>query len=100
MLAYSTSVFNIVLAAFSFAVSLLTATDTTVGTGIRSNPAEDVDFSRWSLLAGTMAFFIGLMLLGAGKYVDLHRFLGSKRKGEEARVSAPEDNGPADQEKA
>ena len=47
-----------------------------------------------------MAFFIGLMLLGAGKYVDLHRFLSSQSKGEEMRGSAPEDKGPTGREKA
>ena len=98
MLAYSTSVFNMVLAVFSFAVSLLTAMDATVGTGIRSNPSEDVDFSRWTLLAGTMAFFIGLMLLGAGRYVDLYRLLGSKVKAEEVRDSDTVDSGQGDQD--
>ena len=80
-LAYSASVFNLMLATFSFAVSVLSSTDATVGTGIRPNPAEDVDFSRWSLSAGTVTFFFGLMLLGAGKYIDLYRFLSSQGKG-------------------
>ena len=100
MLAYSSSVFNIVLSVFSFVFSLVTAMDATVETGMRSNPAEDVDFSRWSLLAGTTAFFLGMMLLGAGKFVDLYRFLDSKAKGEEAPETVPEDNHLPDQDKA
>lgn len=100
MLCYSTSMVNLLLAAFSFTVSVLAATDTTVGTSIRTNPAEDVDFSRWSLSAGTTALFLGFMLLGFGKYIDLHRFLGSKDKGEEVRDSASEDQGPTDQDEA
>ena len=99
-LVYSASVFNLVLATLSFAFSVLAATDTTVGTGIRPDPAEDVDFSRWLLSAGTTAFLSGLMLLGFGKYIDLYRFLGSKGRGEEMRDSAPEDHDPTDQDEA
>ena len=39
-IAYSASVFNSVLATFSFAISVVTAMDATVGTGIRLNPAR------------------------------------------------------------
>lgn len=99
-LAYSASVFNLALAVFSFAFSVLAATDATVGTGIRPNPAEDVDFSRWSLSAGTMTFFLGLMLLGFGKYIDLYRFFGPKSTGEGARDSVPDDDRPTDQDEA
>ena len=97
MLFYSTSMFNLLLAAFSFTVSVLAATDTTVGTGIRPDPLEDVDFSRWSLSAGVTAFFLGLMSLVFGKYIDLYRFLGSKGKGEEVSESDLVDDGPTDQ---
>lgn len=97
---YSTSVFNLLLATFSFAISVIGAMDTTVGINIRPNPTEDVDFSRWALSAGTMAFFFSLMLLGFGKYADLHRFFNAKVKGEEVRDSAPEDQGPTDQDEA
>lgn len=98
MLFYSTAMFNLALATFSFTISVVGAIDTTAGTGIRLNPAEDVDFSRWTLSAGTMTFFLGLMLLGAGKYVDLYRFLDSKRKSEEVLDSTSEDHGPTDQD--
>ena len=96
MLAYLTSVFNLLLATISFAISVMSAMDATVGTSLRTNPAEDVDFSKWSLSAGTMTFFLGLMLLGSGKFIDLHRFLDSKRKGEKEQASAHEDHGPID----
>ena len=100
MLFYTASMFNLLLAAFSFTVSVLAATDTTVGIGIRPNPAEDVDFSRWSLSPGTTAFFLGLMFLGFGKYIDLYRFLGSKGKGEGVQDSASEGHVPTDQNEA
>ena len=97
---YSTAVFNLLLATISFAISVMGAMDTTVGINIRPDPAEDVDFSRWSLSAGTIAFFFGLLLLAIGKYADLHRFLDSKVKGEEVVDSTPEDNGSTDQDEA
>ena len=100
MLAYSASVFNLLLATISFAFSVVSAIDTTVGTGIRPNPAEDVDFSGWSLSAGTMVFFLGLILLGFGKYTDLHRLIDSKGKGEEVQASAPVNDGPIDRDDA
>ena len=100
MIYYSTSMFNLLLAAFSFTISVVTATDATVGINIRPDPAEDVDFSRWSLSAGTAAFFFGLMLLAFGKYADLHRFLDSKGKGDEVQNPAPEGYGPTDQDEA
>ena len=98
MVVYSASVFNLTLATFSFAFSVVTAMDATVGTGIRLNPAEDVDFSRWTLSAGTLSFFFGFMLLGCGKFVDLLRFLGSNDKGGEVQDSNPEDQGPTDRD--
>ena len=98
MLFYSTSMFNLLLAAFSFTISVLAATDTTVGISIRPNPAEDVDFSRWSLSAGSATFFLGLMFLGFGKFIDLRRSLGPKDKDEKARNSGSVDHGPADQD--
>ena len=100
MIFYSASTFNLLLAAFSFTVSVLGATETTVGINIRPDPAEDVDFSRWSLTAGISAFFLGLMLLAFGKYADLYRFLDSKSKGDEVQDSAPEDHHPTDQDDA
>ena len=100
VLSYSTAVFNLLLATFSFAISVMGAMDTTAGISIRPNPAEDVDFSRWSLSAGTTVFFFGLMLLGSGKYIDLYRLLGSKGKGDEVRDSAPEDHRPTNQAEA
>ncbi len=99
-LVYSTSVVNLALATFSFAFTVFGATDATVGTGIRPDSADDVNFSGWLLYAGTMAFLFGLMLLGAGKCVDFHRFLDAKRKGEEVRDSAPEEHGPTHQDEA
>ena len=95
---YSTSGFNLLLATISFAISVIGAMDPTVGINLRPNPTEDVDFSRWSLSAGTMAFFFGLLLLAIGKYADLRRFLDFKVKGEETRDSAPEDHRPKDKD--
>ena len=97
---YSKSVFNLLLATISFAISVIGAMGTTAGINIRRNPAEDVDFSRWALSAGTMAFFFGLLLLAIGKYADLHRFLDSKAKGDEVQGSALDDNGPTNQDEA
>ena len=45
-------------------------------------------------------FFLGLMLLGFGKYVDLSRILDSKGKGEEVRDSDSVDNDLTDQDES
>ena len=97
---YSTSMFNLLLAAFSFAIAVIGAMDSTVGINVRPDPAEDVDFSRWALSAGTMAFFFGLLLSAIGKYADFHRFLGSKGMDEEMRDSALAEHGPTDPDDA
>ena len=72
-MAYTASLAHLVLAAALLAICMLESIDTAVDISLGPNTQDSFEFARWTIRAAIPAFFVGLLLLGCGKFVDFWR---------------------------